>query len=141
MIRYIIYFIALYLALPFNAITDIIAIIVFFSITEEDERFALVFAFIAGILVDLYYPVRLGVNTLIYITVTGTLIYLKKYLIRNPLTTFATFVVFYLIKTALTNVVISAPINPLLIFTTILAFFPVMLLLSKIAFGVWMRKQ
>jgi cell shape-determining protein MreD len=141
MIRYLIYFIALYLALPFNAITDIIAIIVFFTITEEDERFALVFSFIAGILVDLYYPLRLGVNTLIYISVTATLIYLKKYLIRNPLTTFATFVVFYLIKTALTNVIVSAPIDPVPILTTILAFFPAMLLLSKIAFGVWMKKQ
>jgi rod shape-determining protein MreD len=141
MIRYLAYFVALYLALPFNAITDIIAVIVFFTITEEDPRFALVFSFIAGLLVDLYYPTGLGVNALIYITVTGTLIYLKKYLIRNPLTTFATFVVFYLIKTALANVIISAPINPLLIFTTILAFFPVMLLLSKITFGVWMRRQ
>jgi cell shape-determining protein MreD len=141
MIRYLIYFITLYLVLPFNALIDIIAIIVFFTITEEDERFALVFAFIAGILIDLYYPLRLGINTIIFITVTGTLIYVKKYLIRNPLTTFATFVVFYLIKTALTNLIISAPISPAPVFTTILAFFPVMLILSKIAFGLWMRKQ
>ncbi len=141
MIRYLVYFIALYLALPFNAITDIVAIIVFFIVTEEDERFALVFSFIAGLLIDLYYPVRLGINTLIYLTVTQSLIYLKKYLIRNPLTTFATFIVFYLIKTALANVIISSPINLALIFCTVLTFFPMMLLLSKLTFGIWMRKQ
>ncbi len=141
MIRYLVYLIALYLALPFNTAIDAVAIIVFFTITEEDERFALVFSFIAGLLVDLYHPVRLGVNTLIYITVTGALIYLKRYLIRNPLTTIATFVVFYLVRTALANVIISSPINPVLIFSTIIAFFPIMLLLSKISFGVWMRKQ
>lgn len=141
MIRYFVYFIALYLALPFNAIIDILAIIVFFIITEEDERFALIFAFIAGLFIDLYYPVRLGINTLIYVIVTQSLIYLKKYLIRNPLTTFATFIVFYLIKTALANVIIHSPINLNLIFFTVLTFFPLTLLLSKITLGVWMRKQ
>ncbi|MCK4941535.1 hypothetical protein KAS45_05535 [candidate division WOR-3 bacterium] len=141
MIRYLVYFIALYLVLPFNATIDIVAIIVFFIVTEEDERFALVFSFITGLLIDLYYPVRLGINTLIYLTVTQSLIYLKKYLIRNPLTTFATFIVFYLIKTALANVIISSPINLALIFCTVLTFLPIMLLLSKLTFGVWMRKQ
>jgi len=138
-IRYLIYFIVLYLTLPSNAMLDISLITVFFVIMEEDDRFALIFAFIAGLLIDLYQPIRIGINTLILITLTQLLLYLKRFLVLNPLTTMATFVVFYLIKIAITNIVVSAPIDPLHVVYTIVAFFPVIIILSKINFGTWMR--
>ena len=139
MIRYLVYFVSLYIILPFNAFVDVAAAIVFFTIIHEDQRFALVFSFIAGLLFDLYYPVRLGINTLTYIVLTQSLLYLKKYLVLNTLTTFATFIVFFLTKLAITNIILSSPISFAQIGYAILAFFPTILVLSKINFGVWMR--
>lgn len=139
MIRYLVYFVALYIVLPFSAFVDIVTAIVFFIIIHEDERFALVFASIAGLLFDLYYPTRLGINTLIYIVFTQSLLYLKKYLVLNPLTTFTTFIVFFLSKLAVTNIILSSPISFTQIGYAILAFFPTILVLNKINFGVWMR--
>ncbi|KPL12736.1 hypothetical protein AMJ74_06265 [candidate division WOR_3 bacterium SM1_77] len=139
MIRYLVYFIALYLTLTISAIVDVLAIILFFIIMEEDARIALIFSFVTGLLIDLYLPVRIGINTLIYITLTQSLLFLKKYLVINPLTTIATFFVFYLIKIALANILVSAPINLLHIAYTIAAFFPVTMILNRINFGIWMK--
>jgi cell shape-determining protein MreD len=139
MLRYLFYVVALYLALPFSDTIDVVTIIVFFTIIEEDARFALVFAFLTGLISDLYLPIRLGINTLVYLTLSQSLLVLKKYLILNPLTTIATFIVFYLIKTAVLNVLVSSPINLTQIIYTILIFFPFTLLLKKIATGVWMK--
>jgi cell shape-determining protein MreD len=139
MLRYLVYIIALYVALTLNAFVDVLTIIVFFIIMKEDARIALVFAFLTGLLVDLYTPVQLGVNTLLLLILTQTLIFLKKYLVVNPLTNFATFLVFYLIKTALANTLVSAPINTLHIVYTIVAFFPVTIILNKINFRIWMK--
>lgn len=139
MIRYLVYFIALYLTLPISAIVDVLAIILFFIIMEEDARIALMFSFVTGLLTDLYLPVRIGINTLIYITLSQSLLFLKKYLVVNPLTTIATFIVFYLIKIALANILVSAPINLLHILYTIAAFFPVTMILNRINFGIWMK--
>jgi cell shape-determining protein MreD len=139
-IRYLVYLIALYVVLPFSAFVDIVTAIVFFTIIHEDERFALVFSFIAGLLFDLYYPVRLGINTLIYIVLTQSLLYLRKYLVLNPLTTFATFIVFFLTKLAITNIILSSPINFAQIGYAILAFFPTILVLNKLNFGIWIRR-
>jgi hypothetical protein len=139
MLRYLVYIIALYVALTLNAFVDVLTIIVFFIIMKEDARIALVFAFLTGLLVDLYTPVQLGVNTLLLLILTQTLIFLKKYLVVNPLTNFATFLVFYLIKTALANTLVFAPINTLHIVYTIVAFFPVTIILNKINFRIWMK--
>jgi rod shape-determining protein MreD len=139
MIRYLIYFIALYMILPFSATVDFLTILVFFIIMNEDPRFAIVFAFITGLLVDLYIPVRLGVNTLIYITIAQVLLLLKKYLMINPLTIISTFVVFLLVKTALTNLLVSGPLSPLHIVYSIVLFFPIIMVLNRINFGTWMR--
>jgi cell shape-determining protein MreD len=106
---------------------------------KEDARVALVFSFLTGLLVDLYTPVQLGVNTLLLLILTQTLLFLKKFLVVNPLTNFATFLVFYLIKTALANILVSAPINTLYIVYTIVAFFPVTIILNRINFRIWMR--
>jgi cell shape-determining protein MreD len=139
MIRYLIYFIALYLVLPVSAVVDVLTIIVFFIIINEDMRIALIFSFFTGLLIDLYQPVRIGINTLIYIVLTQSLLFMKRYLVINPLTTIATFCVFYLIKIALANILASAPINLLHIGYTIAAFFPATMILNRIHFGIWMR--
>jgi cell shape-determining protein MreD len=139
MLRYLVYIIALYVALTLNAFVDVLTIIIFFIIMKEDARVALVFSFLTGLLVDLYTPVQLGVNTLLLLILTQTLLFLKKFLVVNPLTNFATFLVFYLIKTALANILVSAPINTLYIVYTIVAFFPVTIILNRINFRIWMR--
>ena len=139
MFRYLVYIVALYLALVLNAYVDVLAIIIFFIIMKEDGRVALVFAFLAGLLLDLYAPVHLGVNTLLLLILTQTLLFLKKYLVVNPLTNVATFLVFFLIKTALANILVSAPLNTLYIIYTIVAFFPVTIILNRINFHIWMR--
>jgi len=141
MIPYLLYILALYLSLPFNSTIEISTIIVFFVIVREDARFALIFAFFTGLLIDLYYPIRLGVNTLVYISLSEILIYLKKYLVLNPLTTIATFTVLYLVKTAALNVFISVHIDPSRVILTILTFFPILFLLDRIGFGIWIKEQ
>ena len=139
MIRYLVYFIALYLMLPFTTAVDFLAILVFFIIMNEDPRFAIIFAFVTGLFVDLYMPVRLGINTLIYITVAQALLLLKKYLIVNTLTIVSTFVVFLLIKTALTYMHVSEPPSLLHIAYTVALFFPTVMVFNRINFGTWMR--
>lgn len=140
MLRYLFYIIALYATMPFSHTVDVATVIVFFVLIEEDERFALCFAFLAGLVSDLYFPVRLGANTLTGITLGQALILLKKYLVLNPLTTLATFIVFYFLKTAILNVAVSSPIEPMRILYTILIAFPTLLLLRRTLLGVWMKE-
>ncbi len=139
MIRFIIYVIVLYLALPVSAVVDLLAIVLFFVIIYEDSMMALLFSFFTGLLIDLYLPIRIGINTMISIALTQSLLMVKKYLVINPITTISTFVVFFLIKTALTNLITSAPLDPLHIFYTVAAFFPVSLLLNRLKYGLWMK--
>lgn len=139
MIRFLVYIIALYLALPISAVVDLLAIILFFVIIHEDNIAALVFSFFTGLMIDLYLPIRIGINTLISITLAQSLLMVKKYLVINPITTISTFIVFFLIKTALTNLITMAPLNPLHMLYTFAAFFPVSLLLNRMKFGLWMK--
>lgn len=141
MLRYLFYVVVLYATLPFGGIIDVATIIVFYIIIEEDARFALVFAFLTGLISDLYFPVHIGVNALLYIILSQSLILLKKYLILNPLTTIATFTVLYLVKTAALNVIVSSPISAAQILYTILFFFPIFFVLKKIVTSIWMKKQ
>lgn len=140
MLRYLFYIIALYATMPFSPTVDVTTVIVFFVLIEEDERFALCFAFLAGLISDLYFPVRLGVNMLTGVALGQLLILLKKYLVLNPLTTIATFIVFYFLKTATLNVAVSLPIEPMRILYTILVAFPTLLLLRRTLLGVWMKE-
>jgi hypothetical protein len=139
MTRFLVYIIVLYLALPISAVVDLMTIVLFFVIIREDALPALLVSFFTGLLLDLYLPVRIGVNTIISITLTQSLLLMKKYLVINPLTTISTFVVFLLVKAALANLIISAPLNLLHILYTIAAFFPVVLILNRISFGAWMK--
>jgi len=139
MIRFLIYIIVLYLALPISAVVDLLAIVLFFVIIYEDSMMALLFSFFTGLLIDLYLPIRIGINTMISIALTQSLLMVKKYLVINPITTISTFVVFFLIKTALTNIITSAPLDPLHILYSVAAFFPVSLLLNRLKYGLWMK--
>jgi cell shape-determining protein MreD len=139
MIRYLVYLIMLYLGLPVSALIDIIAITVFYVALEEDGRFAIIFAFVAGLLIDLYHPNHIGTNMLIYVILTESLLWMKKFLVLNPLTTVATFIVFHLVETALANILVGAPLNCLQIVYTIAVFFPIILVLNRINFGAWMN--
>lgn len=141
MIRYLLYFLTLYLSLPFNNTVEVALMILFFVIIKEDPRFALIFAFTVGLLTDLYYPIRLGASTIVYITLTQLLLYLKKFLVLNPPTTIATFTVLYLVKTAVLNIFVAAHIDAMRIILTILIFPPIAFLLNRIGLGIWMKKQ
>lgn len=139
MIRYLVYLIMLYLGLPVSALVDIIAITVFYVALEEDGRFAIIFAFLSGLLIDLYHPDHIGINMLIYVILTELLLWMRKFLVLNPLTTIATFIVFQLVETALANILIGAPLNPMHIVYTIAIFFPIILALNRINYGIWMK--
>ncbi len=78
--RYLVYIILLYIFVPFNLYIDLIAILIFFIVFKEHEAAVLVLSFFAGLLIDLYYPVMFGLNTLVYVLIVQGLLYVKKYI-------------------------------------------------------------
>ena len=137
--KYLWYFALLYILLPFNLYIDMISILIFYLVFNEDERFTLAFSFFAGLLTDLFYPVVLGVNILIYVLLVQTMLYVKKYINQKMLINWAVFAIYYLVKIVITHIAISAPVNIKPIFLTIFCFLPIILLLNKIKYKVWMR--
>ena len=137
--KYALYVALLYIFLPFNLHIDLIAVLLFFIVFKEDERFVLLFSFFAGLLVDLYYPVVIGINLLIYLSLVQILLYIKKYIAQSNLVTFSVFATFYLTKIVIIHVAlsISPKIQPAII--TLLFFFPIFLLLNKLVYKVWMK--
>lgn len=137
--KYLLYIALLYLFLPFNLHVDAITILLFFIILNEDERFCLVFSFFAGLLIDLYYPAVLGINTLIYIVMVQTLLYSKKYITKTPVVTIGLFTIFYLVKITLTHAAVSFPLSFFGMILTIVLFFPIYVSLNKIINNTWMK--
>ena len=137
--KYFIYIILLYIVLPFNFSIDFITALIFFIAFNEDSRFALIFAFVAGLLIDLYNPAHLGVNILVYIVLVQSLLYLKRYIIQNMFTIFATFLVFYLMKIVITHLIVLSPLDAQPIIITILIFLPFFAALNKLVYKVWMK--
>lgn len=137
--KYILYIGLLYVFLPFNLYIDLIAILIFFIAFQEDDRFVLLFSFFAGLLIDLYYPVVLGINMLIYIILVQTLIYIKRYIIHSPVVVFAIFMTFYLTKIVIMHLILSAPlvIQPIII--TTIVFFPIFILLNRLFYKRWIK--
>lgn len=137
--KYILYIVLLYVFLPFNLYIDLIAILIFFIAFQEDDRFVLLFSFFAGLLIDLYYPVVLGINMLIYIILVQTLIYIKRYIIHSPVVVFAIFMTFYLTKIVIMHLILSAPlvIQPIII--TTIVFFPIFILLNRLFYKRWIK--
>lgn len=137
--KYLLYVALLYIFLPFNLHIDLIAMLIFFTVFKEDETFVLLFSFFAGLLVDLYYPVVLGINLLVYIILVQALLYIKKYIVQSLTVTFAVFIAFYLIKIAIIHLVLSYPLKIQTIIITTILFIPVFLLLNKLRYKIWMR--
>ncbi len=137
--KYILYIVLLYVFLPFNLYIDLIAILIFFIAFQEDDRFVLLFSFFAGLLTDLYYPVVLGINMLIYIILVQTLIYIKRYIVHSPVVVFAIFMTFYLTKIVIMHLILSAPlvIQPIII--TTIVFSPIFILLNRLFYKRWIK--
>ncbi len=140
MIRhYLLYFLLLYIALPFNWAVDFITIIGFFIIFNEDEHFALIFAFFSGLLLDLYNPAGLGKNALIYTILTQGLLYAKKYISQDLLATLATFTIFLLVKIVFTQLIHPGYFSLPQLILTIGLFIPIQLMLNRIKYRIWMK--
>lgn len=137
--KYLFYFLLLYLFLPFNHTIDLLVVLICYIIFNENEIFAIIFAFFSGLLIDLYNPYSLGFNTLIYTLFTQALLYLKRYLAKDLLTILLTFVVFYLVKFVIIRAVFLTQFKMLTILLTIAVFLPFLLLLNKVLYRVWMR--
>ncbi len=137
--KYILYIVLLYVFLPFNLYIDLIAILIFFIAFQEDDRFVLLFSFFAGLLIDLYYPVVLGINMLIYIILVQTLISIKRYIVHSPVVVFAIFMSFYLTKIVIMHLILSAPlvIQPIII--TTIVFFPIFIFLNRLFYKRWIK--
>jgi len=137
--KYLWYFVLLYILLPFNLYVDLISILIFYLVFNEDERFTLIFSFLAGLLIDLFYPVVLGVNIIIYIVLVQIMFYIKKYIVHSIWASWIVFTAYYLAKTIVTHLVFSAPLRVICILLTIVSFLPFMLTLNKLKYRVWMK--
>jgi len=137
--KYILYIVLLYVFLPFNLYIDLIAILIFFIAFQEDDRFVLLFSFFAGLLIDLYYPVVLGINMLIYIILVQTLIYIKRYIVHSPVVVFAIFMSFYLTKIVIMHLILSAPLVIQSIIITTIVFSPIFILLNRLFYKRWIK--
>ncbi|MGQ9664434.1 MAG: rod shape-determining protein MreD [bacterium] len=137
--RFLLYFVLAYLFLPLNKTIDFITILVYFIILNEDERFSIAFAFFAGLLIDLYYPVSLGLNIMIFLILCQALIFLKKYFLREPFTLTFVFSIFYLLRILINFVVNGKTFHFASMIFTIIFSLPVIYLLNKICFRVWMK--
>lgn len=137
--RYIAYLLLLYLFLPFNHLIDFIAILAFYILINESGFFSIIFAFFCGLLIDLYHPSFLGTTPLIYLILGQGVIYLKRYLVREPIIISAAFLIFYLLKTLFATLTRVGHLSGVYIFFTILFFIPLVFLLNKIFFKEWAR--
>lgn len=137
--RFLAYFVLAYLFLPINRSIDFITILVYFIILNEDEKFSILFAFFVGLLIDLYYPAVLGLNIIIFLILSEALIFLKKYFVREPFTLIFVFSVFYLLRVFLVFAVNGLTFYITTIILTIILSLPLIYLLNKICFRVWMK--
>lgn len=137
--RFLLYFILTYIFLPFNSTINLITILLYYVILNDDERFSIIFAFFAGLLLDLYYPVALGFNMLVFLLLTEVLIYIKKYFVHDPFTLIIVFVLFYLPHILITYFVFGKFVSISTILLTILLSLPLIFALKKLCFKVWMK--
>ena len=133
------YFVLLYILLPLNTLADFITILLFFVAVNEHTHFAVIYAFTAGLLVDLYYPSTLGMNMLLFVILIQILLIIKTYVTKTPIMLFALFTVFFLLKVIVNHIVIAFPTSITFLAISLLCFFPVFGLLHKIVYRTWMR--
>ena len=139
MIRYVLYVVLLYILLPVNASIDLIAMLIFFIAFQDDESAALLFAFFAGLLIDLYYPILFGINMLTYVVLVQAVLYLKKYFTESPFIIWVVFAIFYIIRTIVIYVFVSPSLHIPLYVLTIAFSLPVFMVLNRTVYGVWMK--
>ncbi len=137
--RILFYFILTYFFLPLNYTVDFLTILVYFVVLNEDEKFSILFAFLVGLLMDLYYPVSLGINMLIFLILAQGLAFIKKYFVCEPLTLFIVFVIFYLLRIFIAYLIPYRPLMWNTILFTIIFALPVIFILQKFCFNVWIR--
>jgi rod shape-determining protein MreD len=137
--KYILYLILLYILLPLNNIADFIAIFLFFITITESAYFAIVCAFIGGLLIDLYYPSMLGLNVLILLVLVQALLSIKKYVAQTLITTSGLFTVFFLMRVTVQHVVIAFDLSILYVIITIAVFFPIYVIVTRTIRRLWMR--
>jgi rod shape-determining protein MreD len=137
--RYIIYLALLYLFLPFNRLFDLIAVMLFFIIFNENEWFAIIFSFFAGFLIDLYIPTFLGLHALTYTILAQVLLYVKRFVAKDLITVLVAFAVFFLLKVILVTVVTGSPITAAPLILTVMTCLPLYLMANKLVFHTWMR--
>lgn len=137
--RFLLYFILVYFFIPINSAVDLLTILVYFVALNEDNRFSILFAFFVGLLMDLYYPVSIGVNMLIFLILTQGLVFIKKYLVREPLTLIIVFTIFYSVRVLTAYVFPGRIVMWNTAFLTIIFALPVIFILQKICFNVWIR--
>ncbi|MCX7995282.1 MAG: hypothetical protein N3A65_05890 [candidate division WOR-3 bacterium] len=137
--RYFFYFILSYLFLPFNYIIDLLAILVYFVILNEDDKFALIFSAFIGLILDLYYPVSLGVNMFVLLILAQSLVLIKKYFVREPLTMVFIFFIFYLLRILMAYIIQGRVPAWNTFILTIIFCLPIIFVLQKIFYKVWIR--
>lgn len=137
--RYLLYFFLLYVFLPLNAFVDLIAITVFFIIFHEPEQYALIFAFFAGLLLDLFQPVKLGLHTMLFTTLGQSLIFLRKFVAKGLIPITATFFIFFIVRTAALAFAVYRNFSFPVFLTTMTGFLPLYLLYHRLMLGSWTK--
>jgi hypothetical protein len=136
---YPVYILILYLFLPLNSRADLITILVFFLVFNEDERFSVFFAFFSGLLIDLYNPVKFGLNTVVFTVLSQSLIYLKKYVAKGLIPIFFTFLMFFLLRVFIITLAAPGTFRLIAILATIALFLPLTAIFNKIFRRSWMK--
>ncbi len=137
--RFLLYFVLIYVFIPVNSTIDLISILTFFVVLNENEKFAIMFAFFFCLVLDLYYPISLGLNILAFLILSEVLIYLKRYFVREPLTLLFIFTVFHLLRVLVIYLANGTGINHINMLLTITISLPVLHILNRICFKVWMK--
>lgn len=137
--KYLLYFLLLYVLLPLNTVADFIAIILFYIAVMENGYFAVICAFVTGLLVDLYYPSLLGLNMLLFLVLVQSLLVIKTYLAQTPITISGVFAIFFLTKITILHIVIAFDISIPYIILTFLFFFPAYWILNRLVYRTWMK--
>lgn len=135
---YPVYVLILYILLPLNSLVDLISILIFFVAFNEDERFAVLFAFFSGLLIDLYNPIKLGLNTLVLTILSQSLVYLKKYVAKGLSPVFVTYLAFFLLRVIIITLAAPGSFRLLNILITIAVFLPFSYALNQVFRRSWM---
>ncbi len=137
--KYALYLILLYVFLLINSYVDLITVLIFFIAFNEEERFALIFSFFAGLLIDLYNPFYLGLNALVFTILVQLLIMVKRYIAQIIGIILTTFIVFFVAKLLILHAALGSATQLRSSILTIVVFVPAFLMLNRIINHAWMK--